>query len=324
MILLVLSIDAECDKDQNWNVKRPMSFTNIISGIPQRLTPLFGKYKIKPTYLISPEVLNDEDSVSLLKSMKNCELGTHLHCEFIDPDANFNSITTLRTQNTLTYEIEYKKISNLTDLFKKRFNYSPLSFRAGRFGISNNTLKILSKLGYRIDSSVVPFRNQEYNSVKQSFFGAPLKPYYPSTDNYNRKGNSNILEVPVSHFIDGFEYWPPFILRQLPRYNNLFLRILKRFGKKVEKTWIRPNRLDSIELSDATKKMIKTYFRKEENIIINIMFHSNEIMEGCSPYCSDTNDVDNYINSLDKYFDDLFTNYQIHPISLSESIEFFQ
>ena len=91
---------------------------NIISGIPQRLTPLFGKYKIKPTYLISPEVLNDEDSVSLLKSMKNCELGTHLHCEFIDPDANFNSITTLRTQNTLTYEIEYKKISNLTDLFK--------------------------------------------------------------------------------------------------------------------------------------------------------------------------------------------------------------
>ena len=69
MILLVLSIDTECDKDQNWNVKRPMSFTNIISGIPQRLTPLFGKYKIKPTYLISPEVLNDEDSVSLLKSM---------------------------------------------------------------------------------------------------------------------------------------------------------------------------------------------------------------------------------------------------------------
>ena len=100
MIFLILSIDTECDKDKNWNVRRPMSFTNVTTGIPQRLTPLFAKYNIKPTYLISPEVLNDEDSVNLLKSMKNCELGTHLHCEFIEPDARFNSVTTLGTQNT--------------------------------------------------------------------------------------------------------------------------------------------------------------------------------------------------------------------------------
>ena len=323
MIFLVLSIDTECDKDENWNIRRPLSFTNIIYGIRQRLIPLFTKYNIKPTYLISPEVINNRESVEVLKTMENCELGTHLHCEFIEPYSDLNCISTLKTQNMLPYEIEFQKIKNLTNLFENNFNYSPLSFRAGRFGISTNTIKILSQLGYRVDSSIVPFRIQNYNAIKQSFFGAPLTPYHPSINNYNKKGNSDILEVPVSHFIDGFNKWPSFILRQLSEYNNLFIKILKRFGTSFQKTWIRPYRLNSIELINATQQMIHTYFKNEKHIMINIMFHSNEIMANCSPYCKSTIDVDNYINSLDKYFDNLFSNYQIHSISLADSIDFF-
>ena len=324
MKYIIVSIDTECDKDENWLIRRPLSFTNVTRGIRERLTPLFTRYNIKPTYLISPEVLNSRGSVESLKSIENCELGTHLHCEFIEPFADINCNSTLITQNTLTYDIEFQKIKNLTDLFDSQFNYSPLSFRAGRFGISSNTLTILSQLNYKVDSSIVPFRFQNYNGIKQSFFGAPLMPYYPSTNNYNKKGDSDVLEVPISHYIAGFNKWPAFLIRQLPGYNNLLTRILKRFGKSLKKTWIRPYRLNSVELIDATKEMIHTYFQNEKHTLINIMFHSNEIMPNCSPYCKSSNDVDNYINNLDDYFHYLFTNYQVHPISLSESIEFFK
>ena len=323
MIFLVLSIDTECDKDKNWNVRRPISFSNIKYGIPQRLTPLFTKYNIKPTYLISPEVLHDKESVEVLKTIENCELGTHLHCEFIEPYVDHDSITTLETQNMLTYEIEYQKMFNLTNLFKNRIGYSPLSFRAGRFGISMHTLKILSQLGYRIDSSVVPFRIQKYNSIKQSFFGASLIPYRPSNDNYNKKGSSRVLEVPVSHFIEGFNNWPPFILRKLSDFNNLPTRVLKKCGKNFRSHWIRPYRLNSEGLIQATKKMIQTYFKGEKHAIINIMFHSNEIMENCSPYCSSTADVEKYINSLDVYFEHLYSNYQVKSVVLADCVDFF-
>ena len=80
MKYIIVSIDTECDKDENWLIRRPLSFTNVTRGIRERLTPLFTRYNIKPTYLISPEVLNSRGSVESLKSIENCELGTHLHC----------------------------------------------------------------------------------------------------------------------------------------------------------------------------------------------------------------------------------------------------
>ncbi len=56
------------------------------SGIAKIHHPLFQQHSVKPTYLISPEVLNDTQSVETLKQLKDCELGTHLHTEYIEPD----------------------------------------------------------------------------------------------------------------------------------------------------------------------------------------------------------------------------------------------
>jgi len=71
-VLLCVGLDTECDKDLTWGTRFPFQFRSVLEGIPKRLTPLFNYYGIKPTYFLSPEVINDSACVGLLTQLKDC------------------------------------------------------------------------------------------------------------------------------------------------------------------------------------------------------------------------------------------------------------
>src|SRR5512147_36688 len=83
--VMAVSIDVECDKDERWAVRRPLTFKGVHEGIGERLTPLFAEYGVRPTYLLSPEVIRDGACADLFRELQDCELGTHLHPEFVLP-----------------------------------------------------------------------------------------------------------------------------------------------------------------------------------------------------------------------------------------------
>ena len=78
-----------------------------------------------------------------------------------------------------------------------------VGFRAPYFRPHRKLAAVLEDFGYRYDSSVPSKRfdlfvgrtNNPYNLF------APMKPYHPSTENIFRKGNSEILEIPLPGFI---------------------------------------------------------------------------------------------------------------------------
>ena len=140
---LVVSIDCECDKGRAWRCQRPLSFSGIQRGIAERLEPLFRRHRAKATYLLSPEVLRDEASVTCLRAVaRNAELGTHLHGEHAEPFA-FEPEVTAAFQRDYAPEVERAKLASLTELFVAAFGARPRSFRAGRFGIGESTLGAL-------------------------------------------------------------------------------------------------------------------------------------------------------------------------------------
>jgi hypothetical protein len=51
---------------------------------------------------------------------------------------------------------------------------------------------------------------------------------------------------------------------------------------------------------------------------LNMMFHSNEILPGTSPYCKTPEDVTRFLQSLDEAFEYLFKKYTICSIGLGE------
>ena len=58
---IMVTIDVECDKDKTWHTQRPLCFNGVLDEIPNKLQPIFEKHGIRPTYLLSPEVIVNPD-----------------------------------------------------------------------------------------------------------------------------------------------------------------------------------------------------------------------------------------------------------------------
>ena len=320
-IYLIVSLDTECDKGPKWRVKQPLSFKNIIEGVPERLEPLFGEYGIKSTYLLSPEILKDDACVSLFSSLGgSVELGTHLHADFIEPEENSTTELAQTVQADLTPEVEFEKLRNLTELFHKKIGYPPLSFRAGKFGISSHSLDFLEQLGYIVDSSVTPYK--WWWRGKINFLGAPEQPYYPSSQDFRKKGNMSILEVPITLINPFWAKYPLKFLRRINPFNKIQIISMNLLLKKrLACSWLRPTFSTDQEMYSITKYLYKK--ERDDRFVLCMMFHSSEATPDMSPYNLTDKEVVDFLERLRRYFNLLFTEFDVNPIGLSEATTLF-
>lgn len=316
-VFLIVSIDTECDKDENWRIPHPMGFKNIIEQ-QNILFPLFRKYNIKPTYLLSPEVIKDKESVDFFLDNKNwVELGTHMHVEFIKPNEVMYSTNTNDIQRNCSKEVEFEKLVNLTNLFKDKFGYAPTSFRSGRFGSSDSTTMFLTQLGYKVDSSVVPYTVKNFKLHKINSWGKNVIPFW---EVFN---SQRILQVPLTLINQDYDSLPYFLKIGMQRSNTFTRKVVKKLGYSMKTRWLRPYRESHMGMLEISNYVINTSFKKSDFAILNIMFHSNEILPGASPYCQTHLEVEEFRNSLDDLFKDLSRNYQICSIGLSDLYEVY-
>jgi hypothetical protein len=270
-VFLAVTIDCECDKGARWRSRSPLAFEGVREGVGRRLGPLFRSFGGKPTYLLSPEVLRDAESVEVFaKQAKDAELGTHLHGEYAEPGA-FEPGVTSAFQRDYTAEIEEAKLASLTDAFRGAFGCSPRSFRAGRFGVGPRSMGLLESLGYVADSSVTPFVSWEGSGARGlSFRGAPTQPYRPARLSPGRRGEPGecaILEVPVTI--------RPHWLARVPL-----------LGRAAGARWLRPSRMPAAALLDVAREEIASARREAPAapVVLNAMFHNVEVIAGASPY----------------------------------------
>jgi hypothetical protein len=265
---LCVTIDCECDKGPAWRTRRPLAFEGVHVGIGERLQPLFDEMGAAATYLLSPELLRDARCVERLAALRGCELGTHLHGELAEPGA-FEPEVTSAVQREYPPEVEHAKLRSLTDAFRAAFGSRPSSFRAGRFGVGPRTLGFLEGLGYAVESSVTPHVDWSDVSEGLSFVGAPTQPYHPDPADPGRRGNSPLLEVPVTI--------RPSVLSRVPL-----------LGRAVEPRWLRPTRTTGEELVAIARAAIDEAVRAspERPVVLNAMFHNVEVVAGTSPYAA--------------------------------------
>ena len=268
---LCVSIDTESDKGKGWRSRRPLSFGGITDGVVQRLHPLFVRFGAKPTYLLSPEVMRDEASVTVFRRIApSCELGTHLHGEFAEPGAHEPERTD-DFQRDYPPDIERQKLTYLTDLFIRAFDHQPQSFRAGRFGIGPASIGILESLGYAVESSVTPHMDWTSSGAPGlAFLDAPSQPYRPDPTDPGRPGNANLLEVPVT-------------------IRKRFLNAIPGIGAHLEPRWLRPTRGTEAGIVRLAQDEIAAARRAAPGrpVILNAMFHNVEVVPDLSPYASD-------------------------------------
>ncbi len=277
-----ITIDTECDKSLDWSNSNPLTYQSVTHGIPNILQPLFKKFKIKPTYFLSPEVIENQECINILSNIKNdCELGTHLHADYIEPEKSFSNFSGKEThafQTDFLPEIEFKKLQNLTNSFYKAFKFSPVVFRSGRYAANQNTIKSLTKLGYKVDSSFTP--HMKWTSPKGNLIdheASPEQPYFCNHENIYEESKSSLLEVPIT------------------------IMNTKRLVFLEKKVWLRP-KFASIKEIKKIFQYVKSQYIKNDFIVFNMMFHSQEIIPNASPYTRNGNEVKEYIFFLEKVF----------------------
>ncbi len=319
-ILLTITIDTEIDKSPDWRVSANGTFFSVLGGIPNKLTPLFNHFGAKPTYLLSSEVIENKDCVSLLKNIDNCELGTHLHGDLVEPNRRIYKIGNERTyemENSYPKEIEYEKLKNLTNLFVEKFGYNPESFRAGRFAAGANTISSLEKLGYLVDSSVTPGVDWDYPEGRADFLGAKEQPYFPSKEILLlEEGSSKVLEVPIS-----------IVTPKLRKYfcNLDKVKTVRGIVDRIfPARWLRPSFQSSRGMVDVIKKVIRRY-GVNNAVVLNMMFHSMEVIPNASPYTKTEDECRALIGRIEKVLEYCVTNgfnfvtlSELYPVFLPE------
>jgi hypothetical protein len=295
-VFFTVTIDTEIDRSLNWKVSAGEIFSSVLEGVPQKLTPLFNRFGVRPTYLLSSEVMENNNCVNTLKNLENCELGTHLHGDLIEPERKIYKLSNTLTramQNSYPEELEYQKLKNLTNLFIEKFGYSPRSFRAGRFAAGTNTINSLEKLGYLIDSSITPGIDWNLSEGRANFLDAPNQPYSPCKENMLKEGDSRILEVPISIISPKVKKYFYFLnnIKQLKLLNKIAAKIFPIY-------WLRPSFQNSNEMLYVIKKIIRQHSAKE-NVVLNMMFHSMEIMPGASPYNKTEQDCNKFMEKIE-------------------------
>ena len=221
-------------------------------GLP-RLLDLYDKYGVKATFFYIALFAKQHPEIVKIVQQRGHEIAchglTHQHDKAFD---------------VMPYNEQLEHLSTAKKILEDIAGEEVVSFRAPALRVSFDTPKALIEAGFKFDSSVAPQRMDMFMSLgsknKLQWFGAPRTPYRASKANLARKGDSSIIEVPVSSFV------VPYIgtfMRISPLLNATTRRVLYWETKNTEKPinfLIHPNEVITEEnLHTETQRRASSY-----------------------------------------------------------------
>jgi peptidoglycan/xylan/chitin deacetylase (PgdA/CDA1 family) len=319
---LVITIDTE--PDDQWRMPRPgeplprLTFSNTRNL--RRLIGFLRRLNLRATWMITYSVARDTESARQLASAAadGDEIACHLHAWETPPP-------TLVDKSARSYIFEYDqetrlaKLNTVTSALREAFGVRPVSYRAGRWGIDALEYDNLTKLGFSIDSSVVPgytFRSSIGSSQGGPDFRSLLTQASPGP---YRVGH--MWEVPVSVTTAGGlcgDRLSAFLARTMASRRDIPSRIINKALTVTgisRLVWLRPLAHPRNELLRAALSMVRSGVK-----VINIMFHSAEIVAGTSPHIRTEVDVQRMYDDIEALVVSLLATKRVVPRTLCETI----
>jgi len=306
---LLVGIDTEGDDQWSDAARRNLEVRNA-ERLPA-LQELFDRHGVRPAYLVTHEMATREPAASILRELAatgRCEIGTHLH-PWSSPPFREEDLAAHTYPHNLPTDLLERQLTELTETIAARIGVRPRTYRAGRNGFDGRTLPILERLGYAVDTSVDPLFN-ERRKRGMCFAGAPVRPYFPDPRDVRRPGASRVLEVPISSAT----------LPQLPKgveglYTRLpplrFRSALKRLG--LRPVWLRPS---YARLPDMCR--LADHLAARRDGVLNVGFHSSELLPGGSPYTPDAESVTRFQDVLERLLAYLVDTLAARPCTYTE------
>ena len=308
---LLVAIDTEGDNQWSAEARANQKFENIYAL--DRLHDFFRRHGVQPTYVITHPVARDPKSADVLARLLargDCEIGAHHHawetppCDPADIDRHPYALS-------LPLDQFDAQLAALTAAITDAVGIAPVSYRSGRFGFSASHVSSLERAGYLVDSSVAPLF---YEAHKQGpdFVGAPLTPYYLAYDDATRPGTSRVLELPITAALN----------RRVPAVvEHLYARAPRNYTTKrvlrllriAHVRWLRPSYTSAEEMIALARQVVA-----QPAPILNLLFHSSEVIVGGSPYNKTEAELAAFCDRLERFFEYARTTLGAAPVTFSE------
>ncbi len=311
---LAITIDTEADSP-SWKPSKILSLENI-KEIP-KLQELLKRYGVRPTYFVTYSVAEDEFSKKIFQKLldkESIEIGAHLH-PWVNPP-----FSSEEEKLSMSYphrsEMEMEKLSALTGRIEESFGFRPISYRAGRYGFDEESLKYIKKLGYIIDSSLAPHTDwrfdggPDFSGIKES------NPYFLSEKDIRVSGGSGVLEIPISIVLN--KGLAPSLQKIYDGSPSQLKRAVKKTGL-VKPVWLRP----SLSSFEEMKFVVDRLLGKGINVL-NMMFHSYELAAGRNPYLKTEAQVEDFFQKMEKILQYLIYGKKLKVGTLGEIYEVFK
>ncbi|HTT84141.1 MAG TPA: glycosyltransferase [Rhizomicrobium sp.] len=194
-VRLLVTMDVEEQFD--WSRFSRTNFTVGGTGELEAFQAACCSLGIIPVYVLTRPVLSDGAAGNFFRTLAStgeAETGIHLHVWTTPPyweePNEYNSY-----QCNLPHNMEMRKLQELTNRFADVMGFRPLIHRAGRWGGSARTARLLKQLGYKIDlSPAAGFSDPK--GIGPDFQKLNGRPFWCDSDR-------NLLVVPASSLAFG-------------------------------------------------------------------------------------------------------------------------
>lgn len=299
----IVFVDTEEEFDWSAPLSRDCRLTTATAALPAAHRR-FADRGVPLSFMVDHPIVADPRSVDLLRRIVEdgkSAIGTQLH-PWVNPP--FDEAVTPRNSfpGNLPEAQEAAKIDVLTDAIEAAFGRRPRAYRAGRYGIGPNTLRLLSARGYALDSSV----RSRYCYAQE---GGP---------DFRMVGNAayrahGLVELPLTTVFTGRlrRLGQPLhdALARVPRGRGAFARagLLSRVALTPEE----------MPLADALEAVRIAVGEGER--VLNFAFHSPSLKPGHTPYVRDAADLAAFYAWWSAVFD-LLDRRGVTPIGLDALI----
>jgi hypothetical protein len=307
--LCTVVIDAEEDFDWDSPVQGTSKSTGHIRNL-RVLVEILSAYGAVPTYLLTYPVLQDPHAVAIIRHQLEtgvCDAGLQLHPwvtppfgEALSPRASF--------LGNLDANQEEQKLLTLKTAFVQCFGIEPRVYRAGRYGLSQHTPRLLEKHGFTIDTSIAP----------RTSFAADGGPDYTRHDNslFWFGVRESLLEVPLCRGLVGWGgSWAPPLYGKLAEWGEHRSGLLALMARSrcAERITLSPEGNDITAMQRLVHGLLGRGHR-----VFPLSFHSSSLQSGQNPYVRSTADLHVFYDRLSAILDTMARDMAFHFVPIAD------
>jgi hypothetical protein len=319
-VIFAMTVDTEADNQ--WAFGAPLRTENVRYW--RAFQDTCDAYDVKPTYLITSEIVADPAARDLLSTwvgQGKAEVGAHLHAwttpPFLDEPGYRENDPAHSYLSELPTDLIRAKLTHLTLEIESAFGTRPTSFRSGRFGFDQRCAEVLAELGYIVDSSVTPLTEWSAHRGLPEGNGGPDFRSHAATPFYIAgTGQPGLLEIPLTIVAT---YAPlRHSTRLLHAYQSFPIRPLRN---RILKHWLHPQPIHlrpTPEFSVWDLGAAWNESRRMDGGAAVMMVHSSELMPNGSPFRRTEQSIGDLHEELAAFFDYARTT-GARPLTLTEA-----